>query len=116
MELSPLMLLIGLFIPALMGLVTRLIKDSDGRFWASALICTIVGGLVNYIERNGVYTGLTMSDIVYSIASSAFSMIGLAKVSYQAIWDNKAVSKLLPDEIAKDTETPLKAMGLQPKK
>ncbi len=111
---SPLIVFVSLLLPALVGFITRTTKDSDVRFWKSVCVCMVVGTIVNFIEQNGIYTGKTLLEIANSITASIMLMVGLVKVSYQAIWDNKVVSKMLPDEIAKDTETPLKALGLDP--
>ncbi len=116
MEMTPLMIFVSLLLPALVGFITRTTQDSDVRFWKSVCVCIVFGTVVNFIEQNGVYTGKTLIEIANSITASIMLMVGLVKISYQAIWDNKAVSKILPDEIAKDTETPLKAFGLEPEK
>lgn len=114
MDQTPLLLLIGSVLPAVMGFITRKISDSDARFWASTGICLVVGLFVNIVEHNGSYTGLSLSEIVYSIAASASLLFTATKISYEGVWNNKEVGKLLPENIVTGTQTPLKAMGLKP--
>lgn len=104
------MFLIGFFLPALIGLITRFIKDTDGRFWASALICAAVGIGYNYVEMNGVYTGMTMLEVADSLGKSIAAMLGIVKLSYELVWNNKTIGKALPD----GNTSPLDALGLKP--
>lgn len=107
------MFLVGFFLPAIIGLITRYIKDPDGRFWASAFICAVIGTGLNFLEHNGVYSGLTMMQIADDLGKSVASMIGIVKLSYELVWNNKAVSLLVPDNIL-DAESPLHKLDLKP--
>lgn len=105
--------LTGFFLPAIIGLITRYIKDPDGRFWASSFVCVMVGIALNFVEHNGVYTGLTMMQIVDDGGKSIAAMIGIVKLSYELVWNNKAMSLLVPDQILKK-ESPLQKLDLKP--
>lgn len=107
------MFLVGFFMPALIGLVTRYIKDPDGRFWASAFICAVIGMSVNFVEHNGVYNGLTMMQIIDDMGKSIAAMIGIVKLSYELVWNNKSMSLLVPDQML-DNESPLHKLDLKP--
>lgn len=111
MELTALMIIIGMLLPALIGTVTKESTSKKARFWISFGFCALFGFGVNFLERNGVYTG-TMIDIANSIATSIIAMTGIVKLSYEGIWDNQAVGKALPDTIVKGNQTPLDALGL----
>lgn len=108
------MFLIGFFLPAIIGLVTRYFKDPQARFWASAFICTIFGVGVNFIEHNGAYTDLTLVQLVDSFGQSIGAMIGIVKLSYEVVWNNKSVSLLVPDQVL-DNESMLHRLDLKPK-
>lgn len=103
------MFLIGFLLPALIGLVTRFIKDSDGRFWASSFICAIFGIGYNYLEMNGSYSGLTMMEIADTLAQSVMAMIGLVKLSYELFWNNQSIGKALTS----GEKSPLEGLNLK---
>lgn len=104
------MFLIGFFLPALIGLVTRFIKDSDGRFWASAFICAVVGITYNYLEMNGNYSGMTMMQVADTLARSIVAMIGVVKLSYEFVWNNQAIGRALTS----GEKSPLEELNLKP--
>lgn len=103
------MFLIGFFLPAMIGLITRFIKDSDGRFWASAFICAAVGMAYNYLEMNGNYSGLTMMQTADALARSIVAMIGVVKLSYEFVWNNEAIGKALTS----GEKSPLEGLNLK---
>lgn len=107
------MFLVGFFLPAIIGLITRYIHDQDGRFWASAIVCALMGIGINFVEHNGIYTGLTMLQIVDDMGKSIAAMIGIVKLSYELVWNNKAVSMLVPNSVL-DQESPLQKLDLKP--
>jgi drug/metabolite transporter (DMT)-like permease len=99
-------ILIGFFLPALIGLITRFIKDKDGRFWASAAIAGVIGVCVDFINKNGVagYSDFTMLEVAESISTSIMAMVGMVKISYEAVWNNRVV----------DGKSPLEKLELKP--
>lgn len=105
--------LVGFFLPAIIGLITRYIKDPDGRFWASSFICAMIGIFLNFVEHNGSYAGLTMMEITDDMGKSVAAMIGIVKLSYELVWNNKSMSLLVPDQVL-DKESPLEKMDLKP--
>lgn len=105
--------IVGFFLPAIIGLITRYIKDPDGRFWASAFICAVIGIGINFVEHNGTYSGLTMMQVADDLGKSIAAMIGIVKLSYELVWNNKAMSLLVPDQVL-DKESPLEKMNLKP--
>lgn len=105
------MILIGLILPPLIALLTRFIKDSDGRFWASVAVCVLFGVGLDLIAHNGTsgYFGMSWNEVADSLSKSAMEMVGIAKVSYEAIWNNSIVGK----QIADSNTTLLKTMNLK---
>ena len=85
--------LIGFALPALVGTVNRYITSSTGRFWASTMICAMVGIIVNFIEHNGPpgYARLTLLEITNTFGESILFMIGAAKVSYEGFFNNEKI-------------------------
>jgi len=107
------LILIGFLLPALLGTITKHISDKDARFWASASIAGLFGSIVNFVEHNGSagYMGMTMLEVANTLAESVMAMIGMVKISYEAVWNNEAISKLLPNLKG---ESPLKSLDLKP--
>lgn len=107
------MALIAFFLPALIGTINRRISNSDTRFWVSFLACAFVGAVFNALANGNHYGTMQPIEIADSLAESILVMIGLVKLSFEAIWDNKAVGKALPDEVIKGEKSPLQAFGLK---
>jgi hypothetical protein len=112
MGLTPLMGIIGMILPAIIGTLTKDEYDKKARFWISFGCCFVFGLGVWAIDTNGVISG-TWNQIANSIASTILLMTGIVKISYEAFWDNRHVSKVVPDAVL-DNESPLRAMGLKP--
>lgn len=107
------MALVSFFLPALIGTINRKINNSDARFYVSFLVCSFFGAALNALVNGGQYGSMTPLAIADSIAESVLVMIGLVKLSYEVIWDNKAIGKALPDEVIKGEKSPLQALGLK---
>lgn len=107
------MALIAFFLPALIGTINRRVNNSDVRFWVSFMACAFVGAVFNALVNGAEYSSMTPIAIADSLAESILVMVGLVKLSFEAIWDNKAVGKVLPDEVVKGEKSPLQALGLK---
>lgn len=107
-------LLVGFLLPALIGTVTKYIKNSDGRFWTSVVIAALFGIIINFIYHNGVvgYSGQSLIEITNGFAESIMAMVGMVKLSYEIVWNNPDVGKLLPD--SKKDESVLDRLELKP--
>ena len=105
------LILVGAFLPALIGTINRRVHNSDLRFWISALIAALVGVIVNFIQHNGIvgYTELTLLQTVESFAESIMAMIGMSKISFEGFWANDEVGKAIPNG---KEETVLKRLNL----
>jgi hypothetical protein len=79
--------LIGFILPAIIDLINSKIQDSKARFWVSVLVCALVGAGVDFITRNGVYTGMTLLQITDALSESALMVFAMAQISYKAVWD-----------------------------
>ena len=89
--------LIGFLLPPLIDLINRKVGDSDARFWIAIGICLVVGVGFEYISNGMAFIGIEPT------VSSMFEMIGIAQLSYKALWeDNKLRTKL----DLKATDTP----------
>lgn len=97
-------ILAGFFLPPLIGLVVKHLKDTDLRFWVSSAICAIFGILATYISTNGFVTlqGLSLQDQLQVFIPNIMAMIGIVKLSYEAVWNNQKFDRT-PLEILKLT-------------
>lgn len=107
------MALIAFFLPALIGMINRKVNNSDTRFWVSFLACALVGVGFNALVNGAEYGSMLPIQIADSVAESILVMIGLVKLSFEAVWDNKALGKALPDDVIKGEKSPLQALGLK---
>lgn len=106
--------IIALVLPVLIALVNKKIADSIIRFLISFLVCSIVGTVMNFIAQNGSYTGMSLQDIADSISNSILVLTALTNISYQLVWDNPAVGKLLnPEKGFQTQDTPLQQLNLK---
>lgn len=101
--------LVSFIAPALIGTVNKNVSDTHKRFWVSFAFCFAIGALVDVIQHDINYVGFSRPEIVYSICDTTIYIIGLVKLSYEAVWNNPVIGNRLPDN-----ETPLKALGLKP--
>lgn len=77
---------LGFVLPAAIDVINRRIKDTDIRFWVSVLLCTVVGGSINYFVTDGV--GFTT---INSVATDVLMTFGLAQFSYKGFWEKSGV-------------------------
>jgi len=77
--------LIGFLLPPVIDLINRKVSDSDVRFWISISICMLVGVAFEYISNGMVFIGVDPT------ISSIFEMIGIAQISYKALWENNGL-------------------------
>jgi hypothetical protein len=89
--------LIGFLLPPLIDLINRKVGDSDARFWISVSICMLVGVGFEYISNGMAFLG------VEPTVSSIFEMIGIAQISYKALWEGNPIRVKLD---LKATDTP----------
>jgi len=106
--------IVGFFLPALIGTINRNISNPTARFWASTVVCVLVGSIVNFIEHNGLpgYTQLTLLEITNSFAESSMFMIGAVKLSFESFWNNDQISRVVPNAVLND-ESPLEKLNLK---
>lgn len=92
-------LFIGFLLPALIGTVNKHVTNSSARFWISTLIAAVVGIAVNFLEHNGLlgYNTLSPLEIANSLAESIMAMVGMVKLSFEAVWNNESLGKKLPN-------------------
>lgn len=90
---------IGFFLPALIGTINKNISNSGQRFWVSTVLCVLFGIIVNFIEHNGFpgYLGYSYLDVANSFGESTMFMIGMVKLSYEAVFNNEYIGNFLPN-------------------
>ncbi len=85
MENQSLLNLVGLILPPFIDIINRRIKDSDTRRVVSILICVVCGVLVNLINANGNYAGLSWSGIILGFFTTITSVLGAAQLTYKGL-------------------------------
>lgn len=85
--------LLGIFLPPIIDLVNKFIKDTTVRFLISLLFCAAVGAGLNWLA-----TGWSFQSAIQayqSISESILAVVGAAQISYKAVYSQSALQKAI---------------------
>lgn len=80
-----LLTLSGFLVTFIIDIINRRIKDSDIRRIVAILFCVFWGSMINVIEHNGSYLGLTLLEIATSFLVTIGAVYGFSQITYKGI-------------------------------
>lgn len=102
--------LTAFILPVLIGMINEDESNKKRRFLYSFIVCVLAGVFVEAAEMGFSFAHMTFAQVFDSMSDSVMYMIALVKLSYEAIWDNTRVSKIV---IQEENKTLLEAAGLK---